>query len=414
MILISLLLLATPAWAEDAAEQPEFQDSVIRVTSVPTGAEIDVDGIACGTTPATIRVSPGTHTVTVSLGGQRMRTSVTVAEDELSEVEIELAAAAPQEQPAAIPSPFEDVHTMMREYRAESQARDEERPSRAPEDREEREEPEDRGPWARRVTRWPLFEVSFDTGVISRDYAVPIDPSIDTSGRSEASLDSGYFGIMGFELEIYPFARVRTEALRGLGIETSFAQGVGLEIVNTRRSEVVDSDYSEGGVDLVYRLSLGRDDAGATLITRFGWHRAWFWLGDIGNDIVPPFYYDSVRLDGGVQVPLGTRHLLFDFGLAYLGVPGIGYQAEEAYGASGTLPDVNGGEVRAGLTARVGGLFLSWLWIGRFFKSEFEGTGMGFGYEPSTRIDQGWSGIRTVGPVEDHYHQFRLSVGYRW
>ena len=203
--------------------------------------------------------------------------------------------------------------------------------------------------------------------------------------------------------------------MRGLGFEFSYLFDIDLTVYNSRRNQEVDAEYSEGEILAVYRLVLGRPDLGAMVTTRIGWHRSHFFLGDVGNDIVPPFKYDTIRLDGGIRVPLGTRHVLFDLGLAYLAVLSVGGSAEQAYGAEGTIPTSHGGEVRLGLMGRIGGLEVAWQWVLRMFTSEFEGTGFGWGDDPTTRIDTASGrGIRTMGSVDDRFHQVRLSISYRW
>ena len=429
LAVVPALLMTVPAFAEESDESSTSDDTIIRVTSDPAGAEISIDGHDCGVTPTTLAVSPGSYRVSVSIGDRRMQSSVTVEVGELAEVHVELGGEAPVGDDG-VPDPFARIER--REETPPVQQLDDDeryrRPTVEERDREERggrrderrgrrrrEEPEEEESWARNVHQHPLFELSFLTAPINRYFAVSIDPSIDTNGRQWAEMDTGAYGLIGFRLSLFPFFRVRRTAARGLGLEFSAGTDVGLTILNRRRNEEVDAAYTEGELLLVYNLVLGRPDAGATVMVRFGWHRTEFFLGDVGNDIIPPFVYDTLRIDGGVRVPLGTRHVLIELGWAYLPVLDVGAHANTAYNESGSQASSHGGELRAGIITRVGGLEVSWLWIGRMYSSEFTGTGFGWGYEPTTRMDTpGGRGIATLGPTDDNYHQARLSVGYRW
>ncbi len=431
--ILLVLCLSAPAFAQSPAR---LNSTVIRMTSEPSGANVIIDGTPCGTTPATVGVTPGRHEVVVEAQGRRIRSTVTVAEGEMSEVHLELdlddGEAGEGEEPSDIESPFESgevpaeqpppapapapapalapataMHEGVDDWEGEARSGGR-RPRRGA-----GEVDDDR--WHRRVYQWPLFDLRFETGVISRSFAVPISESIDTANRDVAGFESDFFGLIGFRVSIFPLFLVRPRPLRGLGFEVAAAFDTGLTVLNRRRNEVVDAHYYECEALVAYRLVLGRPDAGAALKIRFGWHRTDFFLGDVGNDIVPPFTYDTLRIDAGVRVPLGTRHLLAEVGVAYLAVMSVGSDATMAYNESGHEPSANGAEVRLGMIGRLGGFELGWIYVGRFYRSHHQGVGMGWGVDPSTRIDTATGqGIQTTDTAKDDIHEVRLTIGYRW
>ncbi len=262
------------------------------------------------------------------------------------------------------------------------------------------------------INPWPLFEISVIAAPILRLFRLPIDRNID-GDRSLAHFESKYFGNVGFHISLFPFARFDAPAIRGLGVEVSAAFGVGLDFsISDERS--VAALYDELDLSLVYILVLGRRDVGGHLLFRLGWHQTNFYLGNIGNDIIAPFEYDSFRIDIGARVPLRTRHILAELRGAYLFTPSIGPDAAQAYSAAESPPSSHAAELRAGLLFRVGGLELAVLYISRWFITRFEGLGFGYGEDPSTKLSTGGNGIQTTEPAMDQFQQIRLSLGYRW
>jgi hypothetical protein len=291
-----------------------------------------------------------------------------------------------------------------------------ERRSQSP-DRSHQQEVDPSDPWAVRVTPWPLFELSLVGAPIIRLFEMPIDRLVDGS-RGKAHLETGYFGVVGFQLGLFPFARFRPRGLRGLGAEASACFAAGLDSPEFVEGQPVDASYREFDLNLAYNLFLGRLDVGGQVMVRLGWHETSFFLGDLGNDLVAPFEYDAFRFEVGARVPLRTRYLLAEARGAYLLVTSIGGPAAQAYGGEGPTPTTHGGEVRLGVIVRVGGLELSVTYIGRWFSSTFEGLGRGFGIDtdldaaPDTTTTD--TGIQTTGPAKDSYQQIRLGLGYRW
>ena len=351
---------------------------LIRVSSQQV-AEVVVDGVPCGTTPALIEVTPGPHRVTATMAGHQVTRVVEAVVGEVVEVDADDAGE-----------------------RARSNEPSDESP------------PEAQEPWSRRVFQWPMFEVHLLASTGLRSFDVSINPEVDRLGRTTAAFESGVYGALGFEVAFFPLARSNIALLRGLGVEGSAVFDVGLNVTSPELGEEVDASFTEAGITLVYGLNIGRDDLGLELGTRIGWHRTEFYLGDLGNDIVPPFTYDTFRFEASCRVPLGTRHLLVDLGLAYLATLSIGTPATTAYGATGSAPSTHGGEVRLGLLHRVGRIELGLAWHGRWFRSKFTGVGQGWGQDPTTRAFAGGDGIETTGPAHDSIHQLRFAVGYRF
>lgn len=390
LLALVVALHATAGWSEPATETASRTASeapLIRVSS-PEPATIVIDGTRCGTTPALVEVSPGAHRVLLTIGGRRISRIVSVTLGEVVEVDL-------REEPPAERTGAEHGEGEAPRRRAVRQASPQE-------------------PWARRVFLWPMVEVQLVSSSGSRRFDVPINPDVDTSGRSSAAFESGAFGLLGFKVSLFPFSRLSTILLRGLGIEGSAVFDVGLLVLNARYGEEVDASFTEAGASLVYNAVIGRHDRGGIMVTRLGWHRTEFFLGEVGNDIVPPFTYDTFRIEAGGRIPLGTRHMLVDVGLAYLATISVGDEATQAYGSSGTLPSTHGGEVHLGLLHRIGRIELALAWYGRWFRSEFDGTGQGWGQEPTTRMFNGGNGIETTGPTHDSIHQLRFSLGYRF
>jgi hypothetical protein len=295
---------------------------------------------------------------------------------------------------------------------------DEAEPEPEATDRSSQREVDPSDPWSVRVTPWPLFELTLVAAPIIRLFNLPIDRELDGT-RSMAHLETGYFGVIGFQLGLFPFARFRPIALRGLGAEWSACFAVGLEQPDLGAGVPVDASYREFDLNLAYNVFLGRLDVGGQIMVRLGWHNTDFYLGDVGNDIVAPFEYDAVRFEIGARVPLRTRHLVAEARGSYLLVTSVGSAAAEAYGQEGATPSTQGGEVRLGVIARVGGLELDVTYIGRWFSTTFEGDGYGFGIDRDSTdaVDLPTTigrGIRTTAPAKDSFQQIRLGLGYRW
>lgn len=370
------------------ASRTTSESPLIRVSS-PETASIVIDGTPCGTTPALVEVSPGSHRVVLRIGDRHVSRVVRATPDEV--VHVDLGVESPPSQRVRAGNGGAETQTQ--------------RPARSAPPAE---------PWARRVFLWPMVELQLVSSSGSRSFDVSINPDVDTSGRSSAVFESGAFGLLGFKISLFPFSRFSTVLLRGLGIEGSAFFDVGLLVLNARLGEEVDASFTEAGASLVYNAVIGRHDRGGIVIARLGWHRTEFILGELGNDIVPPFTYDTFRIEAGGRIALGTRHLLLDAGLAYLATISIGVEATQAYGGSGTLPSTHGGEVHLGVLHRIGRIELALAWYGRWFRSEFDGTGQGWGQEPTTRMFNGGNGIETTGPAHDSIHQLRFSLGYRF
>jgi tetratricopeptide (TPR) repeat protein len=82
----------------------------ITVTSTPEGAELAVDGQSVGTTPCTFELSPGSHTLALTLAGRAPASrSVDLPADHAIDVTVELAEAIPEakdETQSASPVPI--------------------------------------------------------------------------------------------------------------------------------------------------------------------------------------------------------------------------------------------------------------------------------------------------------------------
>lgn len=385
---LSLLLLAGHARAETSHETEAQVAPAIRVTTDPP-AELSVDGHDCGVTPAFVEVAPGRHEIVLTLWGRTYSTTVVAVAGEVTELRMRLGGGSEAERAA-------------RREAIRARRRHDARPER-------------REPWPRRTPAWPVVEVEFVGGPAFRSFSVAIDSMVDAPRhRSRASFDSGLFGFVGFRLAAFPLARSSTETLRGLGVEGGAAWGVGIEVFDPELEIFLDTAFFEASAGLVYNLVLGGLDRGITLFTRLGWQRTSFEVGDFGNDLVPPFRYESIRLEGGLTVPLGTRHLSLELAVAYLATPTVGATAERVYSGEGSPTTCHGGEVRGALEVRIGGFEIGAGWVSRLFKSDFDGVGEGWGLMPTTRTTEGRNGIRTTGFGRDGYHEARVYLGYRY
>jgi len=92
---------ATPV--QTPAEKQDKSNSEVAVSSTPAGADIDLDGTFVGSTPSTIPVTPGDHTITVKKPGftaWERKIKVTGGKIQIS-AELEASEGTqPQPQPA--------------------------------------------------------------------------------------------------------------------------------------------------------------------------------------------------------------------------------------------------------------------------------------------------------------------------
>jgi hypothetical protein len=146
-----------------------------------------------------------------------------------------------------------------------------------------------------------------------------------------------------------------------------------------------------------------------------GYGRFAFDLGDVGNDIVPPFVYDYIYVGVAGYVPLRTTYVGVDVAGGYLGVLGIGADAMNTYNTSGIEPTSNGFTALAGLSGQI---WRSLGWRAAFellgFHTVHTGIGRGWGLDPTTVIGQGGNGIQTTGPSLDIFWRAVLMVFYRF
>lgn len=260
------------------------------------------------------------------------------------------------------------------------------------------------------------LEFGLEINGASRTFYVPIDQVIDTSGRDEARFESSVFPEIGVRLSFYPGGIFTDNWAAGIGVEGSFHHHLFLRVLNRRRNEEVQSEEYSFTVGINYRIALGGADRGLTLWPRIGFGRFSFFLGDEGNDIVPPFVYDHIFLGINAYIPLATRYVGIDLGADYLAVLGIGEHATRAYNASGQLPTTHGFQIQLGLSGQiVAGLRwrLGFEMLG--FISEHQGTGQGWGHEPTTRIDTpSGRGIRTMDKATDIFFRLIPQISYRF
>jgi hypothetical protein len=269
-----------------------------------------------------------------------------------------------------------------------------------------------RGP--SKASRWGWLDLAVELDGAQRDFVVPINSSIDTSGREQARFNSSVYPEAGARLAIYPGAIFTDGWAAGFGLEGSFHHHVYMSILNQRQSEEVTAEEYSFTAGAVYRAVLGTADRGATIRARVGYGRFSFFLGDVANDIIPPMTYDHVYVALGAHVPLGTRYAGVDLGAGYLAVLAIGEEATMAYNQSGSAPSSNGftfavgasGQIYRGLRWRIGFEMLG-------FVTEV-GVGRGWGVQPSTVIGGGGEGIETTGPAVDVHWRLIPSLVYRF
>lgn len=407
LLLPWILCLSSPALAEVGSPEDENGEilveelTVIRVTSTPVGAEISIDGHPCGQTPGLISVSPGRHEVILTVREREARAVVMASSDFTAEVDLDFglpAETGDTEAPGF--GSMEEPPTGAQDLA--EQSRDTEQFVNEGEEEEEES-------WARQVTQHPWLELRFVSGAMRRGFEMPIDPTVDLYLRELAALETSMVAMLGFQVGIFPFVKHRYRLLRGLGVEGGATMALGLDIFNSLTGERVDASYYETDAALVYAATLGRPNLGAVLSICLGWHRTNFELGPYGNDLVPPFTYDAVRLGFGVRAPLGTQFVLAELRGSYLGVVSIGEDAENAYGEEAA--STNGGEVQIGLIGRAGALEFGLSWVGRWFSSEHIGTGEGWGEGSDSTLSR--RGIRSTDKATDSYHQLRITVGFR-
>jgi hypothetical protein len=274
--------------------------------------------------------------------------------------------------------------------------------------------------------------------VAMRDFEVPINPSCDTDSRVRVSFASAAYGSMGFRGVLYPGAIVTRRWPAGFGVELSGSFPLNLRVLNRRQNQEVEASQYLVELGPVYRHVWGSADVGLALSARFGWTRYDFFLGDVGNDIVPPVVYDALHVGVSAYVPLGTRYVGLELGARYLAVTNVGHEMIAAYNASGALPTANGyrltavasGQIVAGLRWLVGFELLGVV-------SEHTGKGRGWGSEvdsnPSTLcttaeclgsatcVDLSSAertpiegGIFTTGAARDVAWRLTLGVAYRF
>lgn len=265
----------------------------------------------------------------------------------------------------------------------------------------------------------------------ARSFEVPIDAACDMSSRRAAGLHTSAFPELGARLAFYPGAIFTDRWVSNLGLEFSFRHHLYLKIINhSVNNEVESEEYSiSGGVN--YRATFGTAERGVTLQPRIGAGRYSFFLGNEGNDIVPPFTYDHIYLGLNLYVPMATRHIGLELGGSYLGVFNIGQEAIIAYNASGQLPEARGFDLNLGLSGQVmAGLRWGLNFELMGFYSQHFGKGRGFGSDPTTLCqtpecqetvgcvyESGVpviGGIATTGTARDIIWRLMLTISYRF
>jgi hypothetical protein len=283
---------------------------------------------------------------------------------------------------------------------------------------------------SRRGSPQGWLEAGFDFGGANRRFEVPIDPLCDAEFRTSALFESSVYPSLAFRLSFFPGAIVSDRWPAGFGVEASFQHHLAIRVVNRRENQEVDSSQLAASVGALFRHTWGSADHGATLVTRLGWSRYDFFLGAVGNDIVPPVVYDAVQAGLSVQLPLWTRYAVLEFGAAYLRVLSVGDAMTEAYGAEGTVPKGHGYRLSVGLSGQiVRGLRWNASFEGLGVITRFEGKGAGFGTDPTTVCasgectttpgcvsEYGWSvigGIATIDDARDSSWRVSIGLSYR-
>lgn len=243
------------------------------------------------------------------------------------------------------------------------------------EDDEERPRPTKR---RRSPAGW--MELGLEVDGAYRSFSVPIHASCDTDNRTEAAFHSSVYPEIGVRLSFYPGGLFTSRGAAHIGIEGDFHHHLYLKVLNRRRNQEVESSEYAFSVGLTYRIVRGTADRGITVWPRAGFGRYDFFLGDVGNDIVPPFTYDHIYMGLNMYVPLATRYAGLELGGHYLAVLNIGAAAIEAYNASGELPTTHGFEFNAGFSGQI---YAGLRWRIAFdmmgFSSSHVGKGHGWG-----------------------------------
>lgn len=267
---------------------------------------------------------------------------------------------------------------------------EEHRQRRSREDEPDDEPPERDGGGTRTETPFGWLDLSLELNGAYRNFVVPINPSCDTSARTEAEFQSALYPEIGARLLFYPGGIFTDRWPAHIGLEVDFHHHLYLRVLNRQRNqEVVSKQWAVSG-GLTYRIVTGNAERGVTIWPRVGIGRYDFYLGDVGNDIIPPFTYDHIYLGLNMYIPLTTRYAGLELGGHYLAVFNIGQMAIEAYNASGQLPSTHGFQVNLGLSGQViAGL--RWRIAAELygFISQHHGKGRGWGVavnegDPST------------------------------
>ena len=308
-------------------------------------------------------------------------------------------------------SAIEDERPPMFGGRGEAPQADD--PDPPPRDRGEGRERRPRGPSRGSPHGW--LDFSLEINGASRDFNVPINAALDTGGRDAARFNSSVFPEIGLRASFYPVAIFNSGWASGLGLEGSFHHHLYLKVFNRRQNQEVQSEEYAFTTGVVYRGVYGSVDRGATFWARVGFGRFSFFLGDLYNDIVPPFVYDHVYVLLSAHIPLGTRHAGVDLGAGYLAVLGVGADATAAYNASGQLPTAHGFRFHVGASGQI---YRGLRWRLAFemlgFISFHQDIGRGWGQDPTTRIDRGGRGIQTVGSAVDIFWRLIPQLEYRF
>jgi hypothetical protein len=407
---VSAELAPTLAMEGEATEQPTpnpFEDmTLIRISSTPSRAGVIIDGQPCGHTPALVEVATGVHEVQIILGWRRVTTEVEARENRTVEVGAAFNVSRRGTATLGLVPWLEGPGRSTRPPQAQrSQAPAPQSAARS-DAAVPREIPDEQRSWVRRVPQWPMVEAQLGGGSRWREFTVPIAFDRDPLRRNIASASDAGHAAIGLRTDLFLAARRRDRALRGLGFEFGYLQGAGTE-AQIGGETVQDAASYEVDTNIVYRYTWGDERRGATLTSRFGWHRTFYYIGHIDNDLVPPFQYDTLRLDLGLTLPFRTPHLLVAFHGAYLPVLSVGDEAENAYGSEGADVTSHAGELRIELLGRIGGLELSLGWVGRWMSSEFQGVGDGWGDTTRDRVE-------TTDAASDSYHLLRFTLGYRY